>query len=82
MKQFVVYDSAAEAYGIPFYAKSTGEAVRSFSAAAKDPQTNIARHPADFTLFETGTYDELRGIVTSVTHKSLGKAIEYVSQGG
>lgn len=79
MKIFVVYDSAAEYYGTPFFVRSTGEAIRSFTQAAHDPQTLVHRHPDQFTLFEIGVYDEQRGNIEMYTaHKSLGKGIEYL----
>lgn len=78
MKVFCVYDSAAEAYALPFFQKSTGEAVRGFSTAAKDPQSQLSKHPADFTLFEIGEYNELTGEISMLqAHKNLGKALEY-----
>lgn len=78
MKLFCVFDSAAEAYGLPFCLKSTGEAIRDFATASKDPQTKIQKHPADFTLFEIGEYNELTGEITQLqAHKNLGKALEY-----
>jgi len=81
MKVFVVYDSAAEAYGLPFFIRSVGEAVRSFTQAAHDPQTLVSKHPDQFTLFEIGTYDDLNGhIEMYAAHKSLGKALEYISR--
>lgn len=81
MKVFVVYDSAAEAYGLPFYQRSIGEAIRGFSQAAKDPQSQISRSPADFTLFEIGEYDELAGDIFMMdAKKSLGTALEHASR--
>jgi len=80
MKIFVVYDSAAEAHGTPFFLRSTGEAVRSFTQAAHDAQTLVSKYPEQFTLFEIGTYDEISGQIEMFpVHKSLGKALEYIS---
>lgn len=81
MKAFVVYDSAAEAYGIPFFMSTTGEAVRGFMTEAKNPQSRIGQYPSDFTLFEIGGYNQLNAeIETLPTPKSLGKALEYVKK--
>lgn len=82
MKTYVVYDSAAEAYGVPFFIRSKGEAVRGFAQAVKDPQTQINKHPADYTLFEIGEYDEISGEIKPYNAKiNLGCAIEYAQQG-
>lgn len=82
MKVFVVYDSKAESYALPFYMKSIGEAVRGFGVAARDQQTMIAKHPADFTLFEIGDYDEFSGNISMYeAKKSLGTALEHINPG-
>lgn len=79
---FAVYDSAAEAYGTPFFIKTTGEAIRGFAQATNDPKSQLHAHPQDYTLFELGEYDELSAQITQlVAPKSLGKALEYKTQG-
>jgi len=81
MKVFTLYDSAAEAYDPPHFIRSTGEAVRLFSNAVKDPQTKVAKHPDDYTLFEIGEFDELTGQISMYNaHKSLGVATEYIAK--
>jgi len=80
MKMFTVYDSKAEAYMQPFFAKSTGEALRSFSDTCQDKNHIFAKHPEDFTLFELGTWDEqTSNFVIYESKKSLGTAIEYAT---
>jgi len=80
MKMFTVYDSKAEAYMQPFFAKSTGEALRSFSDTCQDKNHIFAKHPGDFTLFELGTWDEQTSdFVIYESKKSLGTAIEYAT---
>lgn len=79
MLVFVVYDSAAEAYGLPFYQRTIGEALRGFSQAVKDPNSQLSRSPADFTLFEIGHFDEFSGTIEMYdAKKSLGTALEHV----
>jgi len=78
MKMFTVYDSKAEAYMLPFFAKSTGEALRTFSDTCQDKSHIFAKHPEDFTLFELGTWDEqTSNFVVYESKKSLGIALEY-----
>jgi len=80
MKMFTIYDSKAEAYMQPFFAKSTGEALRSFSDTCQDKNHIFAKHPEDFTLFELGTWDEqTSNFVIFESKKSLGVAIEYAT---
>lgn len=58
-----IKDSAADAYGRPFFLPSIGVAIRSFTdevnRAAEDNQ--IYQHPEDFDLFELGSFDDSTG---------------------
>ena len=75
-----VFDSAVGAYSPPIFAKSKGEAIRSFSDACNDSSTAMSKHPQDYILFELGSFDELTGqFHTLDAPKSLGVAIEFVS---
>lgn len=58
---FTVYDSKVGAYLAPFYMRSTGEAVRAFADSCDDPKHMFAMHPADYTLFRLGSFDEPSG---------------------
>jgi len=80
LKVFSIYDSKAEAFSNPECIPSKGEAIRGFAAAANNPQTQIGKYPADFTLFEIGEYDTDTGTVTMSQHKqNWGTAIEHKS---
>lgn len=63
---FAVKDLAAQAFGRPMYMASTGVAVRGFrdevNRAAEDNHMN--RYPADFELYDVGTYDDSTGLTT------------------
>jgi len=80
LKIFVVYDSKVEAYLKPFYVQSKGEAIRAFSELANDKTTNFGKYPADFTLFEIGSFDSETGDIqqTHVKH-NWGTALEHRS---
>ena len=83
MKMYSVYDSKAQAYGLPFHQRTNGEALRSFADLSNDNQSTVSKHPEDYTLFFLGEFDETTGIVKSeATPSPLGKAIEYKSQDG
>ena len=77
LKVFAVRDSKAEAYMNPFFMRSRGEALRAFVSGVNDPQTQLCKFPADFTLFEIGEFDEESGdLVMLPTGKvSLGLAL-------
>ena len=61
-----IRDSAADAYGRPFFLPSVGVAIRSFTdevnRSAEDNQ--IYQHPEDFDLFELGEFDDATGRFT------------------
>lgn len=78
-KVFSIYDSKAAAYGRPFVDQSNGSAIRSVSEAANDKSTTLGKYPADFTLFELGTFDELSGKFDLLSAPfPLGCLIEFV----
>lgn len=58
---YAVYDKAVNAYLQPFYARTAGEAIRSFTELANDRNTNVGRHPLDYVLMYMGEYDDNTG---------------------
>lgn len=80
-KMFTIYDSKAELYLAPFFMKTKGEALRAFTDTLSDPQSQIAKHPQDFTLFELGEYDDCHATIDMhQTPISLGVAIEFTQK--
>lgn len=78
LKMFSVYDSKAEVYDKPFCMLTKGECIRGFGDAANDPKTTLGQHPADYTLFEIGEYDQITGnIELHKTKLNLGNALEH-----
>ncbi len=78
-KRFTVYDCKAEAYLPPTYFGAAGEAIRSFEAAANQEGHDFHNYAGDYTLFETGTWDEITDIHTSLEAKiNLGTALQYI----
>lgn len=61
LKAFSIFDNKALVYSPPFFTHTDGAAVRMFSDIANDMNTNIGRHPADFTLFCVGTFSDANG---------------------
>lgn len=77
-KIFSVFDSKAEVFSPPFFAQTKGLALRSFTDLVNDPKTTVHQYPADFTMFELGEFDDVKGVVTA--HKtpiSMGLAQEF-----
>lgn len=77
---FTVYDDKSEAYLQPFFLQTIGQAIRAFTDCANDPNHQFGRHPADYTLFELGSFDDSNaGFALYDTPKNIGKALEFVS---
>lgn len=77
-KMFTVYDSASKTYMTPFFMNTTGEAIRAFEDTTRDENSLIAKHPADYTLFEIGTYEDTAALFTHQDAPiNLGCAVEY-----
>lgn len=55
---FSIFDSAVQAWSRPMYARSKGEMLRQFEAAVQDVNTDFAKHPSDYVLFELGTFED------------------------
>lgn len=64
MKIYTIYDSKIEGYTTPFFAPSELAAIRMFERAAMNPDHTMHTHPADFTLFEIGEWEEHSGEIT------------------
>lgn len=55
---FSVFDEKAEAYITPFFLPTIAMALRTFTDCAIDPEHQFGRHPADYTLYHVGTFDQ------------------------
>lgn len=81
MKIYCIYDCKVESFGTPFFFRTKGDALRGFSEVSNDQKTQIGKYPADFTLFEMGDYDEVKGkFVLYSTPTSVACAIEFVKE--
>ncbi|AXL15417.1 nonstructural protein [Microviridae sp.] len=76
MKMYTIYDSKAEAYMKPFYARTRGEAIRSCEQAANDPESQFFSYAEDYVLFEIGEFSELTGELTTKTGEAVIKMNE------
>lgn len=76
---FTICDTAAGAYLPPFILPTLQMGRRAFSDCVCDKNHAFNKHPADYTLFYIGTWDEQEGKVTyHEKHESLGNGIDYV----
>lgn len=63
MKTYLVavYDTATETYGRPFPVNHPAQAMRSFQDEVNNAQSEIAKHPSDYELWQVGTFDDVSG---------------------
>lgn len=66
LKLYSIRDSKTEAFNAPFKALTHPEAIRMFQQIMENPETLIAKFPADYALFYVGTFDEQSGRLMSV----------------
>ncbi len=79
-KIFIIYDHAAEAYLLPFILPTKGLAIRGFTNAANEPTHDFCKYPADYTLFEAGTFDDSDATFDLTKALcNLGTALEHQS---
>lgn len=69
-----VFDVKVGAYSKPVAVPADGAAIRSFQDAVNDKTTEYNKHPADYSLFNIGTYDDISGEVVAIKPKILAQA--------
>ena len=77
-KVFCIFDSAAKAYLPPFVLPETAMAVRTFSTCCNSDDHQFGAHPADYTLFTCGTWDDAIGMYATVSPTKVCNGLEVV----
>lgn len=81
MKIFTVYDSKAEAYLQPFFAKTHGLAIRQFQQAVNTADHQFHNYAEDYTLFVIGMWDENNCLIEMLTcPETLGNAMTFIEK--
>lgn len=65
LKAFAIFDSQALVYNTPFFFGQDGQALRAVSDLVNDPQSSVSKHPADYTLYRVGEFDDQKGLFES-----------------
>lgn len=55
---YTVYDNKSLTYSPPFFAVQDGVATRMFQDLVNDTNTSVGQHPADYTLYCVGTFND------------------------
>lgn len=76
---FSVYDSKAQAYLPPFFLPKEAMAIRIFAECCNSPEHQFGKHPADYTLFHIGSFDDWDGDILAIQpQKNLGNGLHLV----
>lgn len=75
---FTVYDKAVGAFLPPFYVRSKGEALRSFTEACNDRSHQFFKHSSDYTLMWCGEFDDQSGLFSVTDPSRVISAFEVV----
>lgn len=73
---YSVHDKAVQAYMVPFYCRTKGEALRLFFNAVHDPKSEIGRHIDDYVLYHLGHFDDASGLFHSIEPVRILSAVE------
>lgn len=73
-----VFDKKANHYDNFFVTNSIAEAIRSFSIASNDSNTNLNKFPEDFELYKLAEINQENGLITNVNIEALGLAKTYI----
>ncbi len=76
---YSIFDVASGLYSRPFFTQADNEAIRSFKDIALDADHPIGKHPADYTLFRIGIWDDTTGNFSDELNGSLCNGLEVVS---
>lgn len=68
---FALYDEKAKSYQNVNIQNSIGVAVRGLTVACQNPESFLAKFPADYSLYHIGNFDERTGRVHSFNEPRL-----------
>lgn len=67
-----VLDLVGQQYGRPFFAVSSGSAIRGFTDEVNTvSESTLYKHPDDFQLFEVGSFEDSTGAIVVLDVPSM-----------
>jgi len=75
---FTVHDVKAEIFLPPFFVPTIGIATRAFKDCVNSAEHVFGKHPADYTLFSLGSFDDQDATIDWESKKSLGNGVEFI----
>ena len=77
---YAVFDIKSNLFSSPHHLQSNGVAIRSFSQACEDQQTEFNKFPEDYSLYHLGSFDIESGLLDPETPKQIANASEFVTK--
>lgn len=75
---FTVFDNKAAAYLSPFYFNRIEQATRTFGDCVQSEEHQFNKHPADYTLFHLGNFnDQTAEVQMLASPNNLGNGLEF-----
>lgn len=69
-------DSKAEVFLPPFFVPTVGVAYRQLQDELKRPDSELAKHAGDYSLYQVGTWDDETGEVVAYGSAGMAKLCE------
>lgn len=64
---YAIFDNKALIYNVPWFQPTHGAATRLLADLVNDMGTTIGRHPGDYVLYQVGTWDDSKGVLTPIS---------------
>lgn len=77
---FAVFDVKSKLFSNVHLLQSDGVAIRSFSTACENKDTEFNKFPEDYSLYRLGTFNIETGLLESETPKQICNATEFVNK--
>ena len=74
---YAVKDVKTQLFSSLHFLPSDGVAIRSFSVACENEETELSKFPEDFSLYHLGSFNESTGKLNHVTPKQIANASEF-----
>lgn len=76
-QMYSVYDEKAGAFLPPFFVPTHGIALRAFKDCVNSKDHQFGKHPADYTLFYFGDFEDADGEWINQCRKPLGTGVQF-----
>lgn len=80
LRIYAIYDEKAKAYLTPFFLPETAMALRSFKDCVNDKNHQFSQNPADYTLYELGTFDNVAGRIDEEQKAQVAQGVAVIQR--